>query len=208
MERSQLTLYGITDRKYLNGITLPDAVEKALQGGVTILQIREKVLDEDALRREIRQILPICRRYGVPLILDDHVELAVETGCDGVHIGQNDMPATGARAILGSDRILGVTAKTVEQAMAAEKAGADYLGSGAMFPTGTKSGALPMSRRLLREITASVHIPVVAIGGISVTNAALLRGTGIAGIAVSEGIFEAEDIREAAAALRRETETL
>ena len=178
-------------------------MEEALAGGVTILQLREKEADEHLIRDQIREILPLCRRYGVPLILDDYAELAAQTGCDGVHIGQDDMPAGKARRILGPDKIIGVTAKTVAQACAAQAAGADYLGSGAMFATGTKPQARPMTMAQLREITQSVNIPVAAIGGIGIENVSRLTGTGIAGIAVSEALFAAEDIRGAAAALKK-----
>ena len=206
MKREQLLLYGITDRSYLKGISLNDAVEKALKGGATIIQLREKELDEDALRLEIPPLLALCRKYGVPFILDDHVELALELGCDGVHVGQNDMPAGKARRILGAGRILGVTAKTVSQARAAEDAGADYLGSGAMFITSTKPEALPMSPETLSEITHSVDIPVVAIGGITLENLPSLKGLGVSGFAVSEALFDSDDIQSAAAALKKAAE--
>ena len=204
MDRKQLLLYAITDRSYLHGISLEQAAEKALQGGVSMLQLREKEADETLLREEIAALLPLCRRYGVPLILDDHVELAAETDCDGAHVGQNDMPAALARRILGPDKILGVTAKTPEQARRAQADGADYLGSGAMFVTSTKPEAVPMTPEMLREIVCSVSIPVVAIGGIGIENMRALRGIGIAGAAVSEAVFAAADIRTAAMALKAE----
>ena len=204
MNRKQLLLYAITDRGYLHGISLEQAAEKALQGGATMLQLREKKADEALLREEIAALLPLCRRYGVPLILDDHVELAAETGCDGAHVGQNDMPAAQARRILGPDKILGVTAKTPEQARRAQADGADYLGSGAMFATSTKPEAVSMTPEMLREIVCSVSIPVVAIGGISIGNLRDLRDIGIAGAAVSEAVFAAPDIRTAAMALKAE----
>ena len=202
MNQTAYRLYAITDRSYLHGISLAEAAEMALAGGVTMLQLREKQLDRQTLRQEILALQPLCRQYGVPLILDDDVMLALETGCNGVHVGQNDMPASEARRLLGPGRILGVTAKTPAQARAAEEAGADYLGSGAMFTTSTKPEARPMTPAQLREITHSVQIPVVAIGGIGIGNILQLQGTGIAGAAVSEGIFAAEDIRAAAAHLK------
>ena len=210
MNREVLCLYAITDRSYLSGrtLSLEAAVEEALKGGVTIVQLREKHLDEGDLRGEALLLQRLCARFHVPLILDDNVRLAVELGCDGVHVGQSDMTAGEARCMLGPGRILGVTAKTVEQAKAAEAAGADYLGSGAMFITSTKPEALPMSGELLRAITGSVDIPVAAIGGIDITNASQLEGCGIAGIAVSGGIFGQPDIRQAAVRLREEAERI
>lgn len=198
MKREQLLLYAITERSWLGRLTMYQAAEQALAGGATILQLREKDMSEAALRAEIPPLLELCRRYNVPFILDDHVALAAELGCDGVHVGQNDMPAAEARRILGPGKILGVTAKTVDQARAAQEAGADYLGSGAMFVTSTKPDALAMSADTLREITRAVQIPVVAIGGISARNALALSGCGIAGIAVSEAIFRRPDITAAA----------
>ena len=210
MNREVLCLYAITDRSYLSGrtLTLEEAVEEALKGGVTIVQLREKHLDEGDLRGEALLLQRLCARFHVPLILDDNVRLAMELGCDGVHVGQSDMPAGEARRMLGPGKILGVTAKTVEQAQAAEAAGADYLGSGAMFTTSTKPEALPMSGKQLRAIAGSVDIPVAAIGGIDITNASQLEGCGIAGIAVSGGIFGQPDIRQAALMLREEAERI
>ena len=202
MNREQVRLYGITDRHYHAGMSLAEAAEEAIIGGVSILQLREKDLPEDELRKAVIGVRDVCRRYGVPLILDDNVELAAELGCDGVHVGQKDMPAAEARRILGPDKILGVTAKTVEQAKAAEAAGADYLGSGAMFATNTKLDALPMSPETLFSITQSVSIPVAAIGGLDISNIGILRGTGVAGAAVCGGIFNTPDIQAAARALR------
>ena len=208
MNANQLLLYGITERSYLEGITLEEAVEQALAGGVTMLQLREKQLRGDDLRKAALRIQAICRRYQVPFILDDDVTLARELDCDGVHVGQNDMPAAEARHILGPGKILGVTAKTVEQAKKAEADGADYLGSGAIFVTSTKADALPMSPETLRTIVQSVKIPVAAIGGIHYENLDALRGTGIAGVAVAGGIFNEPDIRGAAQRLREKVMTL
>lgn len=214
--KKALALYGVTDRACLpEGVTLTEAVRQAICGGATMIQIREKDLDraarmdgdtgaEEALYKEAGEILSICREAGVPLIIDDNVALALQIGADGVHVGQQDMPAAEARRLLGPDRILGVTAKTTEQARKAEADGADYLGSGAVFGTSTKKDALPMQRETLEAITSAVAIPVVAIGGISVSNAEGLQGTGIAGIAVVSGIFgqkDAEAIRQAAETL-------
>ena len=208
LDREQYLLYGITDRGYLRGNTLEEAAEEALLGGVSILQLREKDLDESDLRSEAIALQALCRRYQVPFILDDNVALAVELDLDGVHVGQNDMPAMEARRIIGPDKILGVTAKTASQAQAAEAAGADYLGSGAMFGTHTKPDARPMSCETLKGIAGSVSIPVVAIGGITLKNVMELGGTGIAGVAVVGGLFGQPDIRQAAAALREAAKSL
>ena len=176
MKKEQLRLYAVTDRTWLGNETLYEQVEKALEGGATLVQLREKELPEADVQKEAEELLELCHRYGVKLILDDDVELA--------H----------AREILGPDKIIGVTAKTVEQAKAAEAGGADYLGSGAVFGSTTKKDAIPMKHELLEEICHSVKIPVVAIGGITAENVLQLKGRGIAGVAVVSGIFACEDI--------------
>lgn len=195
-------LYAVTDRGWLGGETLYSQVEKALKGGATMIQLREKELDEAAFLAEAKQIKGLCRYYGVPFIINDSVKIAEAVGADGVHVGQSDMEAGSARAELGRDKILGVSAQSVEQAVLAEKRGADYLGVGAVFPTGTKADADAVSLDTLREICSAVSIPVVAIGGISLENAARLRGTGIRGISVVSAIFAASDIEAASRALR------
>lgn len=204
----QLRLYAVTDRTWLGSQTLYEQVEQALLGGVTLVQLREKELEEAQFEEEGRQLLTLCHRYGVPLLINDNVALAAKIGADGVHIGQGDMPPAEARTILGGDKIVGVTAKTVEQARAAEAAGADYLGSGAVFGTSTKADAKPMDLDLFTEICDSVSIPVVAIGGINKDNARQLWGHHAAGIAVVSGIFAASDITAAARELWEITEKL
>lgn len=189
-----MRLYAVTDRSWLRGQTLYEQVERALAGGVTLVQIREKELDEDAFLREAADMAKLCHRYGVPLLVNDNVEIARRSGADGVHVGQEDMDAACVRGILGSDMIVGVTAKTVEQAMRAQEAGADYLGSGAVFGSATKLNAKPMTKELLNSICRAVKIPVVAIGGITRQNILELSGTGIDGVAVVSGIFAADDI--------------
>ena len=189
MKKEQLRLYAVTDRTWLGNETLYEQVEKALEGGATLVQLREKELPEADVQKEAEELLELCHRYGVKLILDDDVELAAKVGADGVHIGQSDMELAHAREILGPDKIIGVTAKTVEQAKAAEAGGADYLGSGAVFGSTTKKDAIPMKHELLEEI------PVVAIGGITAENVLQLKGRGIAGVAVVSGIFACEDIK-------------
>ena len=195
MKKEQLRLYAVTDRTWLGNETLYEQVEKALEGGATLVQLREKELPEADVQKEAEELLELCHRYGVKLILDDDVELAAKVGADGVHIGQSDMELAHAREILGPDKIIGVTAKTVEQAKAAEAGGADYLGSGAVFGSTTKKDAIPMKHELLEEICQSVKIPVVAIGGITAENVLQLKGRGIAGVAVVSGIFACEDIK-------------
>lgn len=199
--RSMLRLYAVTDRQWTGRQTIFEQVEDALSGGATCVQLREKEMEYDDFLREARQMRMLCSRYGVPLIINDHVGVALACGADGVHVGQDDMEAKSIRELVGTDFIVGVTAKTVCQALAAQEAGADYLGSGAVFGTTTKQGAKPMTLGMLREITQAVQIPVVAIGGICRENLPQLAGSGVSGAAVVSGIFAAEDIR-------RETEIL
>lgn len=205
MNKTDLKLYAITDRQWLRGARLSEHVKLAIEGGATMIQIRDKDIlstDSDAgLKDEYSEALEIkriCHEHKVPLIINDNVQFAIDIDADGVHLGQDDMNPAEARKLLGTDKIIGVTAKTVEQAKKAQADGADYLGSGAVFGSTTKLNAKPMTKELLREITAAVDIPVVAIGGINADNAATLKGTGIAGIAVVGAIFASEDIKAAA----------
>ena len=201
-DRQNLLLYAVTDRSWLGDHTLAWAVEEALKGGVTLVQLREKGLDRAAFRSEALEIQTLCRRYGVPLILNDDVDLALEIGADGVHVGQDDLECGQARAKLGPDRIIGVSAHTVEEALRAQAAGADYLGAGAVFPTGTKGDASGLPLSTLRDICAAVDIPVVAIGGIGPGNIGKLRGAGVAGVAVVSALFAQPDPYQAARMLR------
>lgn len=194
IKREQMKLYAVTDRSWLGDETLYEQVEKALKGGATMVQLREKNLDEETFVQEAEEIMELCHRYQVPFIVNDNVELAKRIGADGVHIGQADMELEQARKLLGADAIIGVTAKTIQQAKAAEEGGADYLGSGAVFGSSTKPDAKAMDHALLQEICGSVEIPVVAIGGISAANVMQLKGRGMAGVAVVSGIFACEDI--------------
>lgn len=203
-----LRLYAITDRRWLAGDSLLSAVEQALQGGITCLQLREKNLPYEEFLTTARQIKDLCRQYNVPLIIDDQIGIALACDADGLHIGQQDMPAREARKLLGPHKILGVTAKNVPQAVAAYESGADYLGSGAVFPTGTKRDAIPLPLTELRKIAAAVPIPIVAIGGIETGNISQLQGTGIAGAAVVSGIFAQKDIKKAASGLRQQCDAL
>ena len=193
-----LLLYAVTDRAWLRGGTLADAVAAALRGGATLVQLREKTLDPADLLSEARQLTALCRAHGVPLVVDDNVEIALAAGADGVHVGQSDMAARRARALLGPDRILGVSAHNVAEALAAQADGADYLGCGAAFVTGTTLDAHPVSAETMRAVTAAVDIPVVDIGGIDAGNILQLQGRGLAGVAVVSGIFAQPDLTAAA----------
>ena len=201
---SMLRLYAVTDRSWLGTQTLAQQVEQALRGGATCVQLREKELNDTDFLAEAKELKILCARYGVPLIINDNVELALKVDADGVHVGQEDMDARDVRGLIGPDKILGVTAKTVEQAQRAQRNGADYLGSGAVFGSTTKRNAKPMSMELLKSICQSVAIPVVAIGGIHRGNIASLAGTGIRGAAVVSGIFAAADIEEECRLLKAE----
>ena len=191
-----MRLYAVTDRSWLRGQTLYEQVEQVLAGGVTLVQLREIELDEVAFLCEAMDMAKLCHRYGVPLLVNDNVDIARRSGADGVHVGQDDMEAACVRNILGSNMIVGVTAKTVSQALRAQEAGADYLGSGAVFGSATKLNAKPMTKELLNAICRAVKIPVVAIGGINRQNILELAGTGISGVAVVSGIFAADDIEK------------
>ena len=206
--KESLLLYAITDRSWLNGRTLYSQVEEALEGGATFLQLREKNLDDGHFLEEARELQALCRRYGVPFIVNDNVDVALAMGADGIHVGQSDMEAGDVRKLLGPDKILGVSAQTVEQALLAEQRGADYLGVGAVFPTGSKDDADDVSRETLKAICSAVSIPVVAIGGISQHNVMQLKGSGICGIAVISAIFAQKDIKAAAMKLRELTQEM
>ncbi len=201
--RKDLLLYGVTDRRWLQGNTLYEQVEEALQGGVTFIQLREKNRTKEEILQEAKALKLLCGRYHVPLLINDDVEIALLSGADGVHVGQNDMEAGEARKKLGPDKIIGVSARTVEQAINAEKQGADYLGVGSVFSTGTKADAQKIDRQTLKEICAAVHIPVIAIGGINRDNVTSLSGTGICGVAVVSAIFAQRDIQEAVKDLKQ-----
>lgn len=204
--KEDLLLYAVTDRSWLNGETLYAQVEKALKGGVTFVQLREKALDEHAFLEEAKEIQKLCAQYHVPFVINDNVEIAAQIGADGVHVGQSDMEAGDVREKLGPDRIIGVSAQTVEQAVRAQERGADYLGVGAVFQTGSKADAVEVSHETVRAITEAVDIPVIAIGGITKDNMSELSGTGICGIAVISAIFAQEDIEGAARVLKERTE--
>lgn len=195
--KESMKLYAITDRHWLNGAKLEDQVEEICKAGITFLQLREKNMDEEAKYQEALKVQAVAKKYNVPFVIDDDVELAKRIDCDGVHVGQSDMEYEQARKILGPDKIIGISAGNLEEALAAEKAGADYLGCGAVFPTSTKKDATSISMETLKEICDTVSIPVVAIGGITVDNARQLKGSGVDGLCVISAIFGAEDKTEA-----------
>lgn len=204
-DEENLLLYAVTDRSWLNGETLYSQVEKALKGGATMIQLREKELDHESFIREAREIKELCHCYHVPFIVNDAVDIALLVNADGVHVGQDDMEALQVRAQLGPDKIIGVSAGTVEEALTAQKHGADYLGVGAVFPTTSKDDADAVSYETLKAICNAVDIPVCAIGGITQENVVQLKGSGICGVAVISAIFAQPDIEQAAARLKART---
>ena len=203
-----LLLYAVTDRHWLNGRTLVDVVKESLDGGVTMIQLREKSLDEGKFLEEAKELQALCRERHVPFIVNDNVDIAKAMDADGVHVGQDDMAELDARAKLGPDKLIGVSAHTVEEALLAEKQGADYLGVGAVFPTSSKSDVGEMSYETLKAICKAVSIPVVAIGGISGENVGKLAGSGICGVAVISAIYAAKDVKAAAADLKTTVEEM
>lgn len=206
--KKAMPLYLVTDRRWLNGRPLTEDVEKALQGGVTCVQIREKNLDYDAFVKEALALKKICQKYQVPLIINDRIDVMLEVDADGVHVGQNDMKASEVRNIIGHDKILGVSARTVQEAKDAQNAGADYLGVGAVFGTSTKEDANHLHHKMLKDICLSVDIPVIAIGGINHDNILELENTGISGVAIVSGIMAQKDIKEISSELKDKVEGL
>lgn len=204
-DKKDLILYAVTDRTWLKNMTLYEQVEEALKGGATFIQLREKELDEETFLNEAFEIKELCRQYNVPFVINDNVNIAVKVDADGIHIGQKDMETGYVRSIVGEDKILGVSAQTVEQALLAQKMGADYLGVGAVFSTGSKADADDVSIDTLKAICKAVSIPVVAIGGIGLNNILQLKGSGICGVAVISAIFAADNIQKAASELKELT---
>lgn len=203
--KEDLLLYAVTDRHWLKDETLENQVEKALQGGATFLQLREKSLDDDIFLAEAKEIQKLCKKYQVPFVINDNVDIALAIDADGVHVGQSDMEALDVRKRLGPDKIIGVSAQNVQQALLAQKHGADYLGVGAVFPTGSKDDAEDVSFETLKVICQAVDIPVIAIGGITKENVSELKGSGICGIAVISAIFAQKDIKAATKELKKRT---
>ncbi|MCR5629331.1 thiamine phosphate synthase [Eubacterium sp.] len=208
VKKEDMLLYGITDRSWLNGRTLSEVVKESLEGGVTILQIREKDIDEKNFLEEAKEIKKICEKFNVPLIINDNVEIAKMVDADGVHLGQDDMDIEEARKILGPRKIIGITAKSIVQAKEAQMKGADYLGSGAIYTSGTKQNAKRLTVEDLKAICASVEIPVVAIGGLTYDNIDVLKDSGISGIAVVSAIYASTDIKTDTIKLKEKTRSL
>ncbi|WP_418725109.1 thiamine phosphate synthase [Dysosmobacter sp.] len=196
---SRLRLYAVTDRAWAaDEDALMDQVAAAIDGGAGIVQLREKHLDHDAFLKEAKRFVALCREKGAVSIINDDVDIALAADADGVHVGQEDLAAGRAREVLGPDKIVGVSAHNVTEALAAQAAGADYLGVGAAFSTGTKTDAKPITRETIRAVTAAVDIPAVAIGGITRENLPQLSGCGLAGVAVVSALFAQPDVKAAA----------
>ena len=196
---SRLRLYAVTDRAWAaDEDALMDQVAAAIDGGAGIVQLREKHLDHDAFLKEAKRFVALCREKGAVSIINDDVDIALAADADGVHVGQEDLAAGRAREVLGPDKIVGVSAHNVTEALAAQAAGADYLGVGAAFVTGTKTDAKPITRETIRAVTAAVEIPAVAIGGITRENLPQLSGCGLAGVAVVSALFAQPDVKAAA----------
>lgn len=207
-DKKDLLLYAVTDRFWLGSETLYFQVEKALKGGATFVQLREKELGDNKFLKEAKEIKELCKKYHVPFVINDHVNIALSVDADGVHVGQKDMEAGNVRELIGKHKILGVSVQTVEQAILAEKKGADYLGVGAVFHTGSKADAEDISYATLKAICKAVSIPVIAIGGISKENVMELLGSGICGVAVISAIFGEPDIAKATAELKKLTKEM
>ena len=206
--KSSLLLYAVTDRYWLNGRKLKDDVEKAILGGATMIQLREKNLSTEDFIKEALEVKEVCKKYDIPLIINDSLEVFLKVDADGIHVGQNDLSADIVRKKIGPNKILGVSAETVSEAILAEKMGADYLGVGTIFSTSTKLDAINVSKDELARISYNVNIPVVAIGGISLDNIKELKNTMIAGISVVSAIFKEKDITKATKNLLNEVKKL
>ena len=207
-DKKDLLLYAVTDRRWLGGRRLADQVEEALKGGVTFVQLREKDLDEERFLEEAKEIKELCRRYQVPFVINDNVDIAQAVDADGVHVGQSDIVDKDVRAMIGPDKILGISANTVETAVKAQESGADYIGVGAVFHTDTKKDAQSLTNEELLAICKAVTIPVVAIGGINENNIMQLKGSGIDGVSVISAIFAKEHPGEATKVLLKKVEEM
>ncbi len=208
LSKKYMLLYAVTDRRWSEGTTLYEQVEQALQGGVSTLQLREKNLGDEEFLKEAMEIKELCKKYDVPLIINDNVEVAIKCGADGVHVGQEDMEASKVREKVGRDMIIGVSAHNVEEARRAVSNGANYLGVGAVFSTSTKDDVDVLSKETLKDICLAVDVPVVAIGGINQDNILELNGTGVDGVAVVSAIFSSENIVETCKKLRKLSEEM
>lgn len=200
--KNSMLLYAVTDRAWLKeNEDLTSVCKSVLENGATFLQIREKDLDEGTYEQEAEALKKLCAQYHIPFVVNDSVEIALDIDADGVHVGQSDIKGRDIRSMIGNEKILGISAGTVEEAIAAEKAGADYIGVGAVFGTSTKKNARNFTVEKLKEISESVSIPVVAIGGIGASNIMELVESGVDGVAVVSAIFAAESPGEATAKL-------
>lgn len=208
LSKKHMLLYAVTDRRWSKDTTLYEQVEQALQGGVSTLQLREKNLSDEEFFKEAMEIKELCKKYNVPLIINDNVEVAIKCGADGVHVGQEDMEASKVREKVGPKKIIGVSAHNVEEARRAVSNGADYLGVGAVFNTSTKDDVDVLSKETLKDICLAVDVPVVAIGGINQDNILELKGTGVDGVAVVSAIFSSENIVENCKKLRKLSEEM
>lgn len=208
LDKNTLRLYAITDRTWLGGRRLEKDVQEAIDGGITFLQMREKTLPYDEFVQEAMILKDVAKKNGIPFVINDNIDVALEVDADGVHIGQDDLPVPVARKMIGHDKILGVSVSNVEQALKAEKDGADYIGVGAIFSTSTKDDADSVSIATLKAICKNVNIPVVAIGGIATHNAHTLQGTGLSGICIISAIFGSNDINGATSRLKDITEEI
>lgn len=207
-DKKNMLLYAVTDRAWTKNQSLYEQVEAALKGGVTCVQLREKTLDEEEFLKEALEISALCKKYKVPLFINDNVDIAIKCHADGIHVGQDDMKANQVREKVGNDMMIGVSVHSVEEALEAVKNGADCLGAGSVFSTSTKANVSSLSKETLRDICNAVDIPVVAIGGINKTNIAELSGTGISGVAVVSAIFAASDIEAECRMLRKASEEM
>lgn len=195
-DKEMMTLYAITDRKWTGKQSLYEQVESALKGGATVIQLREKQLDEKTFLKEARELKTLCHKYNVPLIINDNIDIMLQSDADGVHVGQDDTDVKEARERIGNDKILGVSCHNPKEAIKAVHDGANYLGVGSVFQTHTKDNVVHLTHTLLKDITSSVDVPIVAIGGISKDNIMELQGTGVNGVALVSAIFSAENIEE------------
>ncbi len=198
LDKSSMLLYAVTDSSWLNGRSLAQDVEDVLKAGATFIQLREKNANYDQMLKLAKEIKALTDKYHVPFVIDDNIDVAVAVDADGVHVGQSDTEAKKAREILGENKIVGVSAGNLKEAIEAEKNGADYIGIGAMFPTDTKKDHTDITFEQAKEITEAVNIPVVAIGGINKNNILQLKGTGVDGVAVISAIFAQDDRYKAA----------
>lgn len=205
--KESLRLYAVTDRQWLKNKSLPEAVEEAIKGGVTFVQLREKNTDYEDMKKIAIEVKAVTDRYNIPFVINDNVMLCKEIDADGVHVGADDMSVSEARKILGNDKIIGGTARTLERAIQAYNEGSDYLGIGAVFTTTTKEGTTHMTKDLANKINSAVPIPTVAIGGINSENVSSLKGYGVSGIAVVSAIFAQENITDACIKLKNLSES-